>query len=426
MRDGDDWHEDLSSLLAAVEAAPPVAAVDVVAAQLAKRLGAREVSFLIADYSGDALVRLSRTGSAPGQSAGRRVQREDSAQTVPLIGTAYEKALRTQRVLVLPGSDGARVVAPVTDRGDALGVLELYLPTSPDADTTQHIGAVAHALAYVLIANRRFTDLFEWGQRSRPLSLAAEIQHRLLPTSLTCEAAQFTLAGALEPAGKVGGDTFDYALDRDTLHISLTDAMGHEEEAALLATLLVAALRRSRRAGARLTEQAKQANTAVVEHARPDQFVTGQLLRVDLETGSAAIANAGHPTPLLLRGGVVRPLELAVDLAFGMLPGTSYRSQSFALAPGDRLILLTDGMLERNAANLDLTALIADTRGLHPRETVQVLTRAVNRAVGGVLRDDAATLCLDWYGGPAEEREAEAGADPRRASPSRPAPSSPS
>ena len=72
-----------------------------------------------------------------------------------------------------------------------------------------HVARAAHALAYVVIANRRFTDLFAWGQRSVPLSLAAEIQHRLLPGSYTCEAGQFTLAAWLEPAGNVGGDTFD-------------------------------------------------------------------------------------------------------------------------------------------------------------------------------------------------------------------------
>ena len=89
-----------------------------------------------------------------------------------------------------------------------------------------------------------------------PLSLAAEIQHRLLPGSYTCEAGQFTLAGWLEPAGDVGGDTFDFALERDTLHLSMTDAMGHEVDAALLATVLVGALRNARRAGVGLAEQA--------------------------------------------------------------------------------------------------------------------------------------------------------------------------
>ena len=87
--------------------------------------------------------------------------------------------------------DHWRVLAPVTNRGEAIGVLELCLPQEPDEQRVADIGLAGHALAYVVIANRRFTDLFEWGQRSIPLSLAAEIQHRLLPAAYTCEAGQF-------------------------------------------------------------------------------------------------------------------------------------------------------------------------------------------------------------------------------------------
>ena len=55
------------------------------------------------------------------------------------------------------------------------------------------------------------------------------------------------MSGWLEPANAVGGDTFDYSLDRDTLHVSITDAVGHDVHAALLATLLVGSLRNGRR-----------------------------------------------------------------------------------------------------------------------------------------------------------------------------------
>ena len=101
-----------------------------------------------------------------------------------------------------------------------------------------------------MIANRRYTDLFEWGQRSVPLSLAAEIQHRLLPGVLHLRGrAVHARRAGWSPPGEVGGDTFDFSLDRDTLHLSMTDAMGHTVDAALLATVLVGALRNARRRG---------------------------------------------------------------------------------------------------------------------------------------------------------------------------------
>jgi hypothetical protein len=237
---------NLDVLLSAVEAAPPIAAAEVVAAALGETLDAREVSFLIADFSGRSLVRLSHVARGKADGALGR----ERGETVPLEGTPHGRALAEQNVEVVAENGGSRLFAPVSSRGEAVGLLELGLDHPPDDQALATVAGAAHALAYIVIANRRFTDLFEWGQRTLPLSLEAEIQHRLLPGSYTCEAGQFTLAGWLEPAGDVGGDTFDFSLDRDTLHLSMTDAMGHTLDAALLATVLVGALRSARRRGA--------------------------------------------------------------------------------------------------------------------------------------------------------------------------------
>jgi hypothetical protein len=71
---------ELRSLLAAVEVAPPVAAVDVFAAELGKRLAAEEVAFLIADFNGSALVRLSQHKGGGGERRSRgRGRRRDGA-----------------------------------------------------------------------------------------------------------------------------------------------------------------------------------------------------------------------------------------------------------------------------------------------------------------------------------------------------------
>ncbi|MGY1698833.1 PP2C family protein-serine/threonine phosphatase [Geodermatophilus sp. SYSU D00766] len=405
---------DVGDLLRRVEGTAPVDALQAAAEVLAEMLGTRDLTFLIADFSGRAVVRLTTTGGT--ENAGGRSQSGAHAETVPMTGTVYEQVLRTQSVDVRPLDDGARVIVPVTDRGDAIGLLELRLPDVPTPAVITELSAAAHALAYVVIAARRYTDVFEWGQRTTPFSLAAEIQRRLLPASYTCEAGQFSLAGWLEPAASVGGDTFDFTLNKDALHLSITDAVGHEVGAALLATVLVGALRNTRRRGLDLGSQADYANRALEINATPGEFVTGQLLRVDLAEGTAAIVNAGHPFPLLVRGGRVQDIALGIEPPFGVVPGRSYRVQRFPLEPRDRIIFLTDGMQERNAAVLDVAAALRDTVDLHPREVVQALGAAVLRATDGDLRDDATMVCLDWYGGPPRRSASVHGADAERAS----------
>ncbi len=370
--------------------AAPIDVVDAMAVELTAALDATEVGFLIADYSGRSLTRLSRASTATADH-----------DQVPISGSVPGQALRTQQVQVLPGAGGeARVAVPVSDRGEAVGVLELTLPVTPDADTLEYLAAAGHALALAVISVRRYTDVFEWGQRSVPLSLPAEIQHGLLPGSFTCEAAQFALSGWLEPAETVAGDTFDYIVDRDTLHLSMTDAMGHELDSALLATVLVNSLRNARRGGDSLVDQAQRANAELARHSSGEQFVTGQLLRVDLTGASPMIVNAGHPAPFLCRDGNVERVKLTAEPPFGMFPNTNYTAQPLDLQPGDRLLLVTDGMLERSAAGLDVIVALTASRHLHPREAVQHLTQAARDASGGRLLDDATVLCLDWYGAP--------------------------
>ena len=275
----------------------------------------------------------------------------------------------------------------------------------------------------MIIANRRHTDLFEWGQRTRPLSLSAEIQHRLLPGPQTCEAGAFTLAGWLEPAAGIAGDTFDFSVARDALHLSLTDAMGHGVGAALAATLCVGSLRCARNEGASLLEQVSSTNLALFEHAAGvglEDFVTGLVGRVDLRTGSMDLVNAAHVAPYLARGDEVRTLALPVDLPIGLFADTAYRTTPVALEPGDRVVFVTDGMLERNADDVDLAAEILASRSQHPRDAVRSLADRVLEATAGALSDDATVLCLDWHGGHGRDRGSVHGAEPLRASGPRP------
>ncbi|MFF4512952.1 PP2C family protein-serine/threonine phosphatase [Streptomyces mirabilis] len=412
MADDRAW---LGELLTSVESAPPEMAVSVLARLLAIKLAATEVSFLITDHGGKAVVRLTGAAAEGGPEHPRPIQ---------LRGSDYEQVVRSQQVHVTSGEREGKgglglvqVIAPVSDRGDAIGLLELTVPVRPDRQTMQLIVEATHVLAYVVITNRRFTDLYEWGRRTTRLSLAAEIQHRLLPDSFTCETGRFIVAGALEPAADIGGDTFDYTLDRHALHLSLTDAMGHDVQAALVATMVVGALRNARRAGGSLLDQAQDAHQAVADYsdrahqAFADQservrraiirhgaqvMATGQLLRVSLDTGQTTFVNAGHVCPLRLRDGQVEEITPLADLPFGVTPNPGYRLQSLDLRQGDRLILFTDGMLEPQGSEAGLSDLIQQTSDWHPRDAVRLFTETVLQLSNYSLRDDATVLCLDW------------------------------
>ena len=189
--------QPLRRVLDAAEDASPLEAVEAVTQALVQGLGASAAFFLIADLSGRALVRMSHGASDEelarqglgGLEGVARLDDGDQAVVVQLDDGPVAAALRPQTVQVLPptraGSAGqpARwvVLAPVTERGEALGLLQLSLPTAPNATVLAEIARIGHVLAFVVIANRRHTDLFEWAQRSTVFS-PVSYTHLTLPT----------------------------------------------------------------------------------------------------------------------------------------------------------------------------------------------------------------------------------------------------
>jgi serine phosphatase RsbU (regulator of sigma subunit) len=113
--------------------------------------------------------------------------------------------------------------------------------------------------------------------------------------------------------------------------------------------------------------------------------------------------NAGHPPPLLLREGAVTIVSQPADPPLGLSPDTQYRLRPVELLPGDRLLLLTDGIDEAHDLGgpefgLDRVAeMLLSHAELPPVEFVRRLTRAVTEYRTGPLADDATAVCLDWY-----------------------------
>lgn len=187
------------------------------------------------------------------------------------------------------------------------------------------------------------------------------------------------------------------------LTLGISDARGHGLHAALLAALTTTALRNSRRGGARLVEQAA-ANAALSAEFGAEDFVTAALLVADVPSGAVALVNAGHLPPLLLRGEGSSAVGAQSQPPLGMFAQTAYRLQRLDLLAGDRLVVVTDGIVEATPeggttfAQVRLVELLVATRSLPPAETVRLVTREVLDHRAGQLDDDASVVVLDWAG----------------------------
>lgn len=398
----------VGALLQELDHAPPIELVDVCSRWLARHVGAQGCVVLLADYAEATLEPVAVDPvNAP-------IASQDLANSA--AGTAYREQRRVTAVvdrsadaLAVGAADGGVpgpavvVYLPVSIRAERLGVLAVTLPGDEVATAaTDVLDDVARVLGHVLTGARRYTDRFEMLRRRRELGLAAEIQWELLP-SLAFELPAFSIAGNLEPAYDIGGDNFDYAVSAHRLTVSVSDAAGHGLRAALLAGLCCTAMRNARRAHLSIGQQAAAANRHLVEQFPGPDFVTGLVLELDVASGVGAIINAGHPPPLLVRDGAISEFLVPPELPLGLLRSAHYPVHPISLRPGDRLLLLTDGITEahrrgeREFGYRRLLALLADHQELAPPELVRCITRAVTESCRGDMGDDATVVCLDWH-----------------------------
>ena len=223
---------------------------------------------------------------------------------------------------------------------------------------------------------------------------------------LTFTNDRVAVAGTLEPAYEIAGDAFDYAVNGDVAHVAILDALAHELEASRMANLAVGSYRHSRRHGLDLLETFTAIHRVVAEQFGAERFVTGQLARLELGTGELTWVNAGHPHPLVWRGG--RPLEdlhceTSLPMGLGSVPAGV---ANVSLEPGDAVLFLTDGVIEARSPDGELFGrsrlarlwLEAGAGGDLPAEMLRKLCHSVLDHQKGRLQDDATLLLLVWTG----------------------------
>jgi len=373
---------------------PPHLIAPLVAQEIAM-VGGRDVEVLLQDYDQMTLVPLPGEGLLVGSPQ-------------PIDASFAGRAFQTDAVVERAQGDGLRLFVPLLDGTDRVGVLAFTLDAVDD-DDRRLTRRLAGLVADMLVTKSMYTDRFFQARRRQPMSLSAEMQWQLLPP-LMMTTPQVAVAGALEPAYDVAGDSFDYALNDDILHVAMIDAMGHGLSAAVMATLAVGAYRHARRHEAGLAGLYEAMDAAIASQFAPDRFATAQMARLDVGSGMLKWVNAGHPAPLLLRGHrVVAALDGPTTLPVG-LGGASPAVTERALEPGDRVLFFTDGLVEEHRdggeefGETRLRDLIerAGHDGGPVQETARRLSHALMLERGGVTSDDATLLLLEWRGGTAD------------------------
>ncbi|MBB4980426.1 PP2C family protein-serine/threonine phosphatase [Streptomyces nymphaeiformis] len=379
----------LGGLLDHAHALPPDHVGPIVAGTVAL-IGGREVRILLQDYGQRNLVPLAGDGLKDGEP-------------LPIDGSEAGRCFLTARPVEVPSADGTRVHVPLLDGGDQAGVLAVTLDTIDD--DRRLLRRIAGVLADVLQTKNGYTDLFFRTRRGEAMSVAAEIQWSLLPP-LAMTMSRVAVAGVLEPAYDVAGDSFDYALNGDVLHLAMIDAMGHGLDAATMATVAIGAYRHARRTSVELSEIYLFMDRAIAEQFAPDHFVTAQMLRLDTGTGRLQWVNAGHPAPMLIRGHrVVRRLNSPTTLPVGF-GGAQPQVSETVLEPGDRILCFTDGLIEEHQSGQEefgedqlidwIHRLDRADRGV--RAVARDLSHTLRRARGETTTDDATLVLVEWHG----------------------------
>ena len=298
----------------------------------------------------------------------------------------------------------SELVVPIVVDGRAIAALDLESdrPAAFDGRDLDRLEFFAEAAAMALekaILHRRLVEL---DQIDAQLRLAREVQLGLLPRTAS-ELPGWQIAGLCRPSLELGGDLYDeFPLGRGRHGLVVGDVAGKGVPAALIMATFRALLRARRDGG----EHGPAATVAAVsrllrESAPARAFVTCCYAALEPESGALVYASCGHPPGLLVRrDGGVEELENCGP-ALGVFESERFVERAAVLAPGDRLLLYTDGLTETadpagEPFGLErVRAALAELRGTSAQGLAEDLVRRVEGfAASSNLSDDLTLLVV--------------------------------
>ncbi|MDQ3282289.1 MAG: SpoIIE family protein phosphatase [Acidobacteriota bacterium] len=243
------------------------------------------------------------------------------------------------------------------------------------------------------------TDRIRMQSEEADFAQARAIQQTLLPREMP-RIEKLDLSGIWQPARAMGGDYYDLLkLGEHELAVCIGDVAGKGMPAALLMSGLQAAVRASASSSPR--DLCERVRRVVVSSLSGGRFVTFFYATLDTAAMTLRWCNAGHNAPILARadGTIVRLAEggPAISRLFRDRP---YEEREIALAPGDRLVLFTDGVSEATDASGELFGeqrieeLVGDARALDAHELQRTIVDASTSFSGGEIEDDVTLVVI--------------------------------
>jgi sigma-B regulation protein RsbU (phosphoserine phosphatase) len=268
----------------------------------------------------------------------------------------------------------------------------------------------------LLVQNRALIE--RNAQMEADLRMACEVQQALLPqkypsfpASVPPQASALRFCDRYRPNGAVGGDFFDVVALSDTrAGVFLCDVMGHGVRAALVTAMvraLVEAWRHLADDASTFLSELNRELLAILGQTSVPVFLSAFYLVVDITTGEAVYANAGHPTPLHVRRseGEVVPLPQAPQMPgppLGVRNQAVYAQGHTNLRVGDAVLLFTDGLFEQTGPGQQpygedrLLAAVRQRLGVPMGKLLDELLAEVQEYAGGTgFADDVCLLGMD-------------------------------
>lgn len=291
-------------------------------------------------------------------------------------------------------------------KGKVLGVLAVVNGPMSNTFSPEDLvvfQAIADQSAFALYSEAVYAEAGEKRRLDRDIATAREIQSILLPTAAPVVAG-YEIAGLNIPARHVSGDYFDYLQISDHLWgVAIADVAGKGIPAAMVTSMCRAVLHMAAPGCTSPAAALRQLNQRLYPDVKEDLFISMLYLLLDTRNNEVTIARAGHDPPLIYRtdGHDVTqfdPPGMAVGIDSGNVFDRVLSDATVTLAPGDGILLYTDGAteaLDRNDAEFGMVRLTQTLQANAPKgaeATVRAIADDVRDFADGMAQHDDITL----------------------------------